>query len=77
MVEFDMNDILSVVHIDANQREYVMANVVEIEHLFDVDLHNHHGINSKETKDDKDISLKFQIDFLQKSKIRFPTLTIF
>jgi hypothetical protein len=33
---FDMNDILFLVHIDMNQQEYVMVNVVEIEYPFDV-----------------------------------------
>lgn len=67
-VKFDMNDILFVIHIDLNQSEYVMVNVVEIENLFDLDFHNHLDINSKKTTDDKDIGLKFLNQFLMKSK---------
>jgi len=41
-----------------------MVNVVEIENLFDVDFHNDLDMNSMKTKEDKDMDLRFQINFL-------------
>ncbi len=57
---FDMNDILFLFYINMNQQEYVMVNVVDIEDLFDVDYHNDLDINSRETKNDKDIYLRLE-----------------
>jgi hypothetical protein len=59
-VMFDMNDILFLFYINMNQQEYVMVNVVDIEDLFDVDYHNDLDINSRETKNDKDIYLRLE-----------------
>jgi hypothetical protein len=41
-----------------------MVNVVEIENLFDADFHNDLDMNSMKTKEDKDMDLRFQINFL-------------
>lgn len=63
-VEFDMNDILFQVYIDVNQQEYLMDNVLVIEHLFHVYYHNDLDMNSKVTKKDKDIFLRFKFNYL-------------
>jgi len=65
-----MNDILVVFHIIVNQQEYVMVNVLDIEHLFDVDYHNDLDINSKETKDDKYIFLRLENKIYIKSNTK-------
>jgi hypothetical protein len=67
---FDMNDILFLFYINMNQQEYVMVNVVDIEDLFDVDYHNDLDINSRETKNDKDIYLRLENKVYIKSNKR-------
>jgi len=69
-VMFDMNDILFLFYINMNQQEYVMVNVVDIEDLFDVDYHNDLDINSRETKDDRDIYLRLENKVYIKSNKR-------
>jgi len=56
---FDMNDILFVIYINVNQQKYVMVNVLDIDDHFHVYYHNDLDINSKMTKNDKYIYLRF------------------
>jgi hypothetical protein len=59
-VVFDMNDFLFSVHIVVNQQEYVMVNVLEVVYLFDLYHHTDLHTNSKVTKEDKHIFLRFK-----------------
>ena len=70
-VEFDMNDILSVVHIDANQPEHVMVHVLETADLFGWDFHIPLDMSSRMTKAGRDMDLELPIHLSSNERIDF------